>query len=501
MTLDITADLTTFTAPHWPMIIDGSDHEGAGQAFERMSPGHDVVVGRYAGATTEDVDAAVAAARRAFEEGPWRWSAGADKARVLRGVAASIESEVESLAVLEALESGKPVSQARDEIRSSAQIWYYAATLAQHAYGDAHNGLGAAHIAMVVREPIGVAAVITPWNFPFLIASQKIPFALAAGCSVVVKASNFTPGTTARMIQMLRECGLPDGVANIVQGTGIVGRHLASHPGTDMTTFTGSTAVGRSVMSAAAETLKHVSLELGGKNPQVVMSDADLDAAAAAVSWGAYFNQGECCNAGSRLLVQSGVADEFLDRVVALSREVKVGDPLADATEMGAIISDDHLASIDEYVRSSDSEGARVVSGGERLPSDRGRFYAPTVIADVSRDSKLATDEVFGPVLSVIRFDDLAEAVAITNSTEYGLSSGIWTGSIDSAVSFGRAARAGTVWVNTWMDGFPEIPFGGVGHSGVGRELGRNALDEFTESKSIVFKAGEAIGVHGTRVR
>jgi acyl-CoA reductase-like NAD-dependent aldehyde dehydrogenase len=198
--------------------------------------------------------------------------------------------------------------------------------------------------------------------------------------------------------------------------------------------------------------------------------------------------------------VQTAAADELVERVVALSKRVKVGDPLADETEMGAIISDDHLGSIDAYVRSSDGEGARIASGGERLQTDHGRFYAPTVITDVSRHSKLATDEVFGPVLSVIRFDDLAEAVAITNSTEYGLSSGIWTGSIDSAVSYGRAVRAGTVWVNTWMDGFPEIPFGGVGHSGIGRELGRNALDEFTESKSIVFKAGEAIGVRGTQV-
>jgi betaine-aldehyde dehydrogenase len=501
MTIELTDTLASIKAQHWPMIIGGADVEGAGDRFERRSPGHDVVVGSYAAASTADVDAAVAAARTAFEEGPWRWTAGAAKARVLRGVAAAIENEIESLARIEALESGKPISQARDEMRSSAEIWYYAASLAQHTHGDAHNGLGADHIATVVREPIGVAGVICPWNFPFLIASQKIPFALAAGCSVVIKASNFTPGTTARMVQMLRENGLPDGVANVVQGTGDVGRHLAAHPGTDMTTFTGSTQVGRSVMAAAAETLKHVSLELGGKNPQTVMADADLDAAAAAVSWGAYFNQGECCNAGSRLLVQDSIADEFVERVVALSKKVKVGDPLADDTEMGAIISDQHLGSIDEYVQSSDSQGARVASGGTKLDSVAGRYYAPTVIADVQRESTLATDEVFGPVLSVIRFSELADAVAITNGTPYGLSSGIWTSNLDNAVSYSRAVRAGTVWVNTWMDGFPEVPFGGVGESGVGRELGRSALDEFTESKSIVMKAGTPIGVHGTQVR
>jgi betaine-aldehyde dehydrogenase len=501
MTITLNADLSTFKAPHWPMIIGGADHEGSGERFERTSPGHDIVVGSYARATVADVDSAVDSAREAFETGAWRWSSGAQRARVLRDVAMAIEAELDELAKLEALEAGKPVSQARDEMKSSAEIWYYAASLAQHGYGDAHNALGPDHIATVVREPIGVAGVITPWNFPFLIASQKVPFALAAGCSVVIKASNFTPGTTARMVQMLREHGLPNGVANIIQGTGDIGRHLASHPGTDMTTFTGSTQVGRSVMAAAAESLKHVSLELGGKNPQVVMADADLEAAAAAVTFGAYFNQGECCNAGSRLLVQSGVADEFIERVVALAQQVKVGDPLAEDTEMGAIISDEHLGSIDEYVQSSDGQGARVASGGQRLDSERGRYYAPTVITDVDKNSALATDEVFGPVLSVIEFRDLNEAVAITNGTSYGLSSGIWTSTIDNAVSYSRAVRAGTVWVNTWMDGFPEIPFGGVGESGIGRELGRNALDEFSESKSIVVKAGRPIGVHGTAVR
>lgn len=496
----MTETLTGFEPPHWPMIIGGDDHEGSAEHFERISPGHDVVVGSYAGASLEDVDAAVAAARQSFEGGPWRWTPGASKARVLRGVAAAIEAELESLARLEALESGKPISQARGEMKSAAEIWYYAATLAQHAHGDAHNGIGPEHLALVMREPIGVVAVITPWNFPLLIASQKIPFALAAGCSVVVKPSSFTPGTTTRLIQMLRESGLPDGVANIVHGGGAIGGHLASHPGTDMTSFTGSTGVGKSVMADAARSLKHVSLELGGKNPQVVLADADLEAAAASVSWGAYFNQGECCNAGSRLLVQAGVADEIVDRVVALSKQAKVGDPLADDTEVGAIISDQHLNSIDDYVKMSNEVGAQVASGGERLSTDHGRFYAPTVITGVSPESRLATDEVFGPVLSVIRFDDLAEAVAITNSTPYGLSAGIWTSNVDDAVSYGRAVRAGTVWVNTWMDGFPEIPFGGVGESGIGRELGRSALDEFTESKSLILKAGRPIGVRGTEV-
>jgi acyl-CoA reductase-like NAD-dependent aldehyde dehydrogenase len=313
----------------------------------------------------------------------------------------------------------------------------------------------------------------------------------------VAKASEFTPGTTTRLIQMLGEAGLPDGVANIVHGRGDIGAHLGTHPGTDMTSFTGSTAVGKAVMRAAADTLKHVSLELGGKNPQVVLADADLEKAVESVSWAAWFNQGECCNAGSRLLVQTEIADEFVQRLIELTRDVRTGDPLAEDTDVGAIISDQHLERIDGYVRTG---GGRVVAGGNRLTTDIGRYYAPTVLDDVTPGSPVATEEIFGPVLSVLRFDDLADAVRLTNDNGYGLSSGVWTRDVDAAISYARAVRAGTVWINDWMAGFPEVPFGGVGQSGIGRELGRSALDEFTESKSIVLRAGAAIGVRGTRV-
>jgi len=353
---------------------------------------------------------------------------------------------------------------------------------------------------MVVREPIGVVGIITPWNFPLLIASQKIPFALAAGCSVVIKASDFTPATTTRLVQLLHECGLPDGVANIVHGAGDVGSYLASHPGTDMTSFTGSTGVGRSIMAAAATTLKHVSLELGGKNPQVILADADLDAAVASASWAAHFNQGECCNAGSRLLVQSDVADEVVERVAQLSSQVKVGDPLAEDTEVGAIISDAHLETITRFVHGGEADGAAVITGGHRVDTATGRIFAPTVIDHVGPASRLGTAEVFGPVLSVIRVKDLAEAVAVTNSTPYGLSSGIWTNNIDAAMTYARSVRAGTVWVNDWMAGFPEVPFGGVGDSGIGRELGRGSIDEYTESKSVIIKAGAALSLNGSAV-
>ncbi|HTF40376.1 MAG TPA: aldehyde dehydrogenase family protein, partial [Propionibacteriaceae bacterium] len=327
---------TTITANIWPNIIDGREVGGAGEEALRDSPAHDIRVASYHSAGEADVDAAVKAAHRAFSAGDWPQVSGAERAALLRRVAGRIEAERDALALIETLESGKPISQARDEVSSAAGIWYYAASLAQHAYGDAHNDLGPNYLAVTVKEPIGVVGVITPWNFPLLIVSQKLPFALAVGCTAVVKPSDLTPGTTTRLVQMLHDEGAPNGVVNLVHGGGDVGGWLSGHPGTHMTTFTGSTGVGRMVAQAAAKDLKKVSLELGGKNPQVVFPDADLDAALEKVVFGAYFNQGECCNAGSRLLVHADVADQFTERVVERAQDVTVGDPLDAATKVGA---------------------------------------------------------------------------------------------------------------------------------------------------------------------
>jgi len=433
----------------------------------------------------------VAAARRAFDSGRWPRFSGAERAALLRRVAARIEAERDELARIETLESGKPISQAQDEVASAAGIWYYAATLAQHAHGDAHNGLGPNYLALTVKEPVGAVGIITPWNFPLLILSQKLPFALAVGCTAVVKPSDLTPGSTTRLVQILREEGAPDGVVNLVHGGGDVGGWLSGHPGTQMTTFTGSTGVGKMVAAAAAATVKKVSLELGGKNPHVIFPDADLDAALEKVVFGAYFNQGECCNAGSRLLVHADIADEFTARVVQRARDVRVGDPLDPATKVGALISEKHLGVVSGYVDLGQTEGASVAVGGERLPSERGRYYSPTVLADVPKTARVAREEIFGPVLSVVRFADLAEAVEITNATGYGLSAGVWSRNLDTAFGYARATKAGTVWVNCYMDGFPEISFGGYGASGIGRELGRTAIDEYIEHKSIVVRTGD----------
>ncbi len=481
---------TNITANNWPNIIDGRDIVGGGKEVLRASPAHDVRVATYHNATEAEVDAAVRAAHKAFSTGDWPRTSGAERAALLRRVAARIEAERDELALIETLESGKPISQAKDEVASAAGIWYYAASLAQHAYGDAHNHLGPNYLAVTVKEPVGVVGVITPWNFPLLIVSQKLPFALAVGCTAVIKPSDLTPGTTTRLVQILHDEWVPNGVVNLVQGGGDVGGWLSSHPGTHMTTFTGSTGVGRMVAQAAAKDLKKVSLELGGKNPQVIFPDADLDAALEKVVFGAYFNQGECCNAGSRLLVHADIADEFTERVVERAQDIPVGDPLDPATKVGALISEKHLGVVSGYVDLGQQEGASVALGGDRLSSDHGRYYSPTVLAGVPKAARVAREEIFGPVLSVVRFADLAEAVEITNATGYGLSAGVWSRDIDTALGYARVTKAGTVWINCYMDGFPEISFGGYGASGIGRELGRTAIDEYIEHKSTIIRTG-----------
>ncbi|MGN6243323.1 MAG: aldehyde dehydrogenase family protein, partial [Motilibacteraceae bacterium] len=336
-----------------------------------------------------------------------------------------------------------------------------------------------------------VVGMITPWNFPLLIVSQKLPFALAVGCTAVVKPAELTSGTTVRLAELCREAGLPDGVVNVVTGAGRdVGGRLAEHPDVDMITFTGSTAVGKQIMATAASTLKKVELELGGKNPQVVMPDADLDRAVDAVVFGVYFNQGECCNSGSRLLVQRDIADDFVARVVERAAQVRVGDPLEESTLVGAIASPAQLRTIETLVDAGREQGAELLLGGDRLGAPTGRFYQPTVFDHVTPEMDIAQEEIFGPVLSTLRFTDLDDALRIANATVYGLSAGIWTRDVDTALAFARGAKAGTVWVNCWMDGFPELSFGGYKQSGIGRELGRAAIDEFTELKTITMRTG-----------
>ena len=474
------------------MLINGNWVEAqSGERYHRDSPGHDIRVGTYPKAGAEDVDAAVAAAKAAFEDASWRLMKGSDRAKLLHRVGEIIREDAEELAYIEALESGKPISQAKGEMQGTAELWEYAATLARHTYGDTYNTLGPDMLGMVLREPIGVVGMITPWNFPLLIISQKLPFALAAGCTAVVKPSELTPGTTLRLGKILQEVGIPNGVVNIVTGFGQpAGARISEHPDVDMISFTGSTAVGKHIVAASQGNLKKVSLELGGKNPQIVFADADLEAALDAVVFGAYFNMGECCNAGSRLLVQSSIADQFSQEVLKRAKTVPVGDPLDEATKVGAIINENQFGKIFEYIEQGKEEGASLQLGGGQLESEVGRFIEPTVFTGVAPEMEIARNEIFGPVLSVIEFDTVDDAIRIANNTFYGLSAGVWTRNIDNAFQVARNVRAGTIWVNSYMDGYPELPFGGYKESGLGRELGRFTLDEFCELKTVQVHMG-----------
>ena len=469
--------------------LDSSD----GALSERVSPSHGVVVSRAAKGGETEVEAAIASARTAFEDGRWSRISGKERAAILLRVADLIEENVERFALIETLETGKPIAQARGEVGGAADLWRYAAALARTSQGDSHNTLGPDMLGVVLKEPIGVVSIITPWNFPFWILSQKLPFALGAGCTCVVKPSEVTPSTTAMLAELLIEAGLPAGVCNIVLGFGQpVGSVMTTHPDVSMVTFTGSTAVGKKISELASGTLKKVALELGGKNPQVIFPDADLDAAADAVAFGIYFNTGQCCNSSSRTIVHEDIAEAFAERVVELSRKVAFGNPLNPDTQVGAIVTPEHQAKIDGYVRDAVTAGAHVYMGGASLsvPGLGSQFYQPTVIGGVTPGMPIAREEVFGPVLSILTFRTLDEAIALTNDASYGLSAGVWSENIHTCLEFARRAEAGTVWTNTWMDGFPEVTFGGMKQSGQGREIGRYGFEEFLEVKSVVMRIG-----------
>ena len=475
-----------------PMWINGAAAQALdGEQMTTVSPAHDSPVATYPLAKPADVDLAVESARRAFDQGPWPTMMGRKRARALERVAALIHENIGPLSRLETLESGKPISQAVGEMKAAIDLWRYAATLARHVHGDSYNNLGDNKLAFVLREPAGVVGMITPWNFPLLIVSQKLPFALAAGCTSVIKPSELTPATTLCLAELTTQAGIPPGVVNVVSGYGTpVGSHLAGHPDIDVLSFTGSTAVGRTVAATAGHNLKKVSLELGGKNPNIIFADADLDAAVDAAVFGVYFNMGECCNSGSRLLIQDRIARKFTKRVIAKARTILVGDPLDEATKVGAIINKEQLQKIVHYIRDGQECGARLRSGGSVMPTELGRFVEPTVFDRVTPDMPIAREEIFGPVLSILTFKTREEAIALANDTCYGLSAGVWTRNVETAFEVSRRVRAGTIWINCFMDGYPELPFGGYRDSGLGRELGRFSVDEFTELKTVQLHLG-----------
>ncbi len=474
-------------------FVDGKMIEaGTRGYFERQSPGHDVPVTRTPKCTKDDLDMAVAAARRAFEDGRWSRIPAVERADVLLRAAQVLRRRAEEIAYWETLENGKPISQARAEVDGCAGMFEYAAGAARALHGDAFNNLGDGMFGVVTREPIGVVGLITPWNFPFLILCERVPYILASGCTMVAKPSEVTSATTLILAEVLAEAGLPGGCYNVVTGSGsTIGQAMTEHLDIDMVSFTGSTAVGRRCVEAAAGNFKKLGLELGGKNPQIVFADADLEDAADGVAFGIGFNTGQCCVSGSRLIVERSVARDFEAMVAAKLAKVRVGDPLDASTQVGAITTSAQNATILGYIAKGKEEGARLVCGGERLDFGRGQYIAPTLFGDVTGTMAIARDEIFGPVLAVMPFDTVEEAIAIANDTVYGLAASVWTKNIDKALTVTRRVRAGRFWVNTTLAGGPELPLGGFKQSGWGREAGAYGVEEYTQIKSVHIEIGK----------
>ncbi|MFF8018728.1 aldehyde dehydrogenase family protein [Streptomyces sp. NPDC007929] len=468
--------------------IDGAEESGAGAVFPVVSPRDGRVVAEVADGGAAEVDAAVAAARRAFDTGPWPRLAPAERGRALLRLADLFEERREELALTVSLEMGKPITDAYGiELRALVTTFRWYGQLADKLTDESPHTAPDA-LALVTREPAGVVGAVVPWNFPLTLAGWKVAPALAAGCTVVLKPSENSPLSALLLGRMATEAGLPPGVLNVVTGDGpAAGTALGRHPDVDVLAFTGSTAVGRHFLRHAADSnLKRVWLELGGKSPNIVLPDApDLDRAAATAAWGVFFNQGEMCTAPSRLLVHSSIAEQVTEAVVRRARELRVGDPLDPETEMGALVGRAHLDRVRDHIRHGVDEGARLRTGGDRLLAETGGTYLePTVFDRVDPASRLAREEIFGPVLSVLAFDDLDEAVRLANATEYGLAAGLWTSDLSTAHRVSRALKAGTVWVNCYEEGDLTVPFGGMKQSGNGRDKSAHALEKYTELKT-----------------
>jgi gamma-glutamyl-gamma-aminobutyraldehyde dehydrogenase len=468
--------------------IDGVDEAGSGRSFPAVSPRDGQVLAEVADGGTAEVDAAVAAARRAFDAGPWPRLAPADRGRILLRLAELLEERRDTLALTVALEMGKPITDAYEvELRAAISTFRWYGQLVDKLVDESPHTAPDA-LALITREPAGVVGAVVPWNFPLTLASWKVAPALAAGCTVVLKPSESAPLSALMLGRLATEAGLPRGVLNVVAGDGpTAGRALGLHPDVDVLAFTGSTAVGRHFLRYAADSnLKRVWLELGGKSPNIILPDApDLDRAAATAAWGIFFNQGEMCTAPSRLLVHSSIAERVVEAVVERARALRVGDPLDPATEMGALVGESQLARVLDHIGTGLTEGARLRTGGGRILADSGgSFLEPTVFDHVDPGMRLAREEIFGPVLSVLTFDDLDEAVTLANATEYGLAAGLWTSDLSTAHNVARALRAGTVWVNCYEEGDLTVPFGGMKQSGNGRDKSAHALEKYTELKT-----------------
>ncbi len=478
-------------APRFPppkLWIDGDwvEPEG-GRVFVTENPATEEPLCEVASASAADVDRAVQSARAALR-GAWGGTSARERGRLLWKLADALEEHIDELALLETLDNGKPIFESRYvDIPGAIEALRYYAGWADKVTGRTLPVDGPFVLAYTLREPVGVVGAITPWNFPLIQAVWKIAPALACGNTVVHKPASYTPLTALRLAELAKEVGIPAGALNVIPGTGSgAGAALVAHPEVAKVSFTGSTEVGRGIMRGAADTIKRVTLELGGKSPNIVFADADLDAAAKGAYTGIFYGKGEVCAAGSRLFVEARVHDELLDKLVARTKRLAPADPLDPRTRLGALVSRTQRETVLHYVEEGKREGARVACGGEAVDiGGKGWFMQPTILDGVRNDMVVAREEIFGPVLAVIPFSETDEAVELANASIYGLAAGVWTRDVGKAHDVARRLQAGTVWINqyNWYDS--GAPFGGFKQSGFGRELGREALEAYTEVKSV----------------
>ncbi len=469
----------------YQMFIGGKwvDAKGGG-TYELIDPATEEAFATVPKGGLEDAEEAVRVAREAFDNGPWPKMTAVERAEIMRRAAALIRERAQELAELETRQMGKIIGDSLVDVNDTAHTFDYYAGLANEMTGQTLQVPGDS-MSMVVREPIGVTVGITPWNFPILMAAWKAAPALAAGNVMIMKPATVSPLTTLELARVFTDAGVPDGVFQVVTGPGgEVGDYLARSPEVDMVAFTGSVSVGKHIMKVGSDTVKKVGLELGGKSPNIVFADADFDAAVDGALIGIFAGTGQVCSAGSRLLLERSIYDRFVGELVSRSLTIKVGPGLDESTEMGPLVSQQQLETVERYVKIGQEEGAKLAVGGHRLPAS-GYYYEPTIFVDVDNKMRVAQEEIFGPVLVVIPFDTEEEAIKIANDTIYGLAGAVWTKDVTRAMRVIKAMRAGITWVNTYHPTYSEAPWGGYKQSGIGRELGTYGIDEYTELKQI----------------
>ena len=475
-----------------PMLINGELQEGNSTSrIPVYDPSTEEIIAEIPDATSADVDAAIAAARIAFDHGGWPQTTAQERGRILFRIAEKIRAEAASLAELESRNSGKPIVEAEFDIADAATCFEYYGGLATKISGTV-NPVPDNALSLSLKEPVGVAGQIIPWNFPLLMAAWKLAPALAAGCTCVLKPAEQTPLTALKLASWLGECGVPPGVVNVVTGLGeTAGARIVEHPQVDKIAFTGSAAVGKLIMKSAADTLKRVTLELGGKSPNIFFADADFEAAIDGALFGVFINQGEVCSAGSRVLVERSIYPKFVEAMTEKARSIKLGPPLDRATKMGPLVSREQYDRVRRYQSLGKNEAKVAIGGGTPTAFSRGYYVEPTIFYDVDNSARIAREEIFGPVAAVIPFDDEADALEIANDTPFGLAAAVWSRDIYRALRMVKAIRAGIVWVNHMQPTYVEAPWGGYKQSGFGRELGVHGIDEYLETKQVHINLNE----------